>query len=104
MYEDLTEKQTCETIEVDFSLLAGTFFQRNHMKEMSDSLKEIRRDLHRLAEGSARVNVATQTIDQRRSEREEDPSEQGIIASQSQSTRLRRIVGWLTRHLRTLLY
>ena len=67
MYEDLAGKQNCETIEVDFSLLQGTMFESDHLRDISNSLKTIQRDLTGLANGSARVNVVTQTIDERRS-------------------------------------
>ena len=70
IYEDLSGKQSCETIEVDFSLLQGTMFENDHLRDISNSLKTIQRDLSRLTRESTRINVVTQPIDERRRERE----------------------------------
>ena len=70
-YESLYGKGRTDTYIVDFSQFRGTFFESNYIKEITDHIKALRKDLHRLTEGLARVQVVTQTkgeYEQRRKE------------------------------------
>ena len=77
-YEDLSGKKIHEKIEVDFSLLQGSFFEENHLKEISEDLGEIRKDFRSLTGGSSRLQVVTQSIQERRKELEEWRKSQGL--------------------------
>ena len=60
-YKNLSGKKTSVPYIVDFSRFKGQVFAKNWMQEISDSLANMQRDLHRLTEGHARVQVVTQT-------------------------------------------
>ena len=60
-YKNLTSGEKEDTYVVDFSQYKGAIFAKNRLKEMSKHLESMRKDLHRLAEGHARVQVVTQT-------------------------------------------
>ena len=70
-YESLYGKRRADTYIVDFSQFRGTFFEPNHLKEISDHMKSIRQDLHRLTEGYAKVQTVTQTRDEYEQRRKE---------------------------------
>ena len=63
-YKNLAGKTRKSSYVVDFSQFRGQFFIRNHMKEISDHLNAIRKDLHSLAGRGAKVQVVTQTIEE----------------------------------------
>ena len=70
-YESLYGKRTTDTSIVDFSHFRGMLFEPNHLKEVAGHMEAVRKDVHRLTEGHARVHVVTQTreeFDQRREE------------------------------------
>ena len=75
-YENLHGKQRNVTHTLDFSLLRGTVFVPNRLKEMSQHLKYIRKDLNRLTEGHAKVQVVTQSRENFLKEREDFLSRQ----------------------------
>ena len=78
-YESLQGKPRADTHIVDFSQFRGMFFESNHLKEMSEQVKAVRKDLHRLTEGYARIQVVTQTreeFEQRREEWQKVPESQ----------------------------
>ncbi len=52
-YEDSDGKERHQEIEVDFSLLRGTYFAPDHLGEMSKQLKKLRNDVHSLADQHA---------------------------------------------------
>ena len=60
-YQSLFGKCKLDTFPVDFSQFQGTFFERTPLKEISEHLDSIQKDLHRFTEGYARVQVVTQT-------------------------------------------
>ena len=70
-YENLSGQRRTAAFVVDFSQFLGGVFSPNRLEEISNHLDAIRKDLHRLAGGSARVRVVTQTARERREEQEE---------------------------------
>ena len=70
-YQNLGGKKKRSTFVVDFSQFLGGVFSPNRLEEISDHLDVIRKDLHRLAEGNARIHVVTQTAGEFREAREE---------------------------------
>ena len=69
-YESLHGKPRTDTHFVDFSQFRGTFFESNHLKEIAEHMKIMRKDLHRLTEGYARIQVVTQTREEYERRRE----------------------------------
>ena len=63
-YENLSGRRRTGTYKVDFSQFIGMFFDTNWPKEAAQSLDSIQKDLHRLTEGYAKVQVVTQTREQ----------------------------------------
>lgn len=76
-YESLYGKPKTDTYIVDFSQFRGMFFEPNHLREIADHIKEVRKDLHRFTEGHARVQVVTQTREEDKRRREEWRNTQG---------------------------
>ena len=70
-YQNLFGKYKLDTYTVDFSQFLGTFFERKLLKEISEHLDSIQKDLHRFTEGYARVQVVTQSRDAFLTAREE---------------------------------
>lgn len=70
-YENLSGKRRNGHFVVDFSQFLGGVFSPNRLEEISNHLDAMRKDLHRLAEGSARFHVVTQTAVEFRKAREE---------------------------------
>lgn len=74
-YQSIHGKRRSDTYVVDFSQFLGTVFEKNYLREMTGHMKAVRKDLHRMTEGHARVQVVTQTreaFEQRREEAEAD--------------------------------
>ena len=70
-YENLYGNPRTATQTVHFSQFTGMLFEPNHLKEIAERMKTMQKDLHRLTEGHARVQVVTQTrrdFEQRREE------------------------------------
>ena len=70
-YESLHGKLMNNTYVIDFSQFTGMFFEPNHLKEIAEHLETMQKDLHRLTEGHARVQVVTQTREEFEQRREE---------------------------------
>ena len=70
-YESLFGKRRTDTYVVDFSQFRGMLFEPNHLKEITDHMKAVRQDIHRLTEGHARVQTVTQTREEYERQREE---------------------------------
>ena len=70
-YESLHGKLRTDTYVVDFSQFRGMLFEPNHLKEIAGRMKAVQEDLHRLAEGHARVQVVIQTREEFEQRREE---------------------------------
>ena len=64
-------KTKTDICPVDFSQFEGRFFSQNWLQKMSECLSAIQKDLHRLTEGHARVQVVTQTREEFEKRREE---------------------------------
>lgn len=60
-YKNLFGKRRSDTHQIEFSLLRGTFFVPNRLKEISQHLDSIRKDLNRLTEGFSKVHIVTES-------------------------------------------
>ena len=81
-YKSLSGKETKKLpYIIDFSQFEGQFFAKNWMQEISNSLANIQKDLHRLTEGHARVRVITQTKKEFERQREAWLKERGTQLS-----------------------
>lgn len=70
-YESIQGKRKSDKYVIDFSQFLGTVFENNYLRELTGHMKAVRKDLHRLTEGHARVQVVMQTreaFEQRREE------------------------------------
>ena len=56
-YESILGTPKVDTYIVDFSLFRGMFFDRNHLREISEHMKHMRDDLRRMTDGYAKVQV-----------------------------------------------
>ena len=70
-YENLSGKQKKDTYVVDFSQFDWMFFDEIPIVQMARHLDSIRKDLHRLTEGYAKVQAVTQTREESLKERED---------------------------------
>ncbi len=70
-YEGLDGKRKTDTYTVDFSQFRGMFFDRNYLGQITTHVDSIQKDIHRMTEGFASLQVVTQTKDQFLKEREE---------------------------------
>lgn len=59
-YENLFGEQRKDTYPLDFSQFRGMFFAPNRLVEISQHLDSIRKDLNRVSEGDAKIQVVIQ--------------------------------------------
>ncbi len=70
-YQNLAGECKCAAYRQDFSQFTGMLFDRNYMEQIAKHLDSIRKDIHRLTEGHAKVRVVTQTEEEFQKEHEE---------------------------------